>query len=124
MSTEFKPLAKPTSFDNVLVKDIPLTQFPKFLWQHMGRNGQIRLQYYFERKGGSITHPLGGWNVLKAAALPFSLIFFTGYLFEARKINTTFRAMVTHRYGSYEEYEKMTNIEKRYVHYHLRRRMN
>jgi hypothetical protein len=44
MSVEFKPLAKPTSFDGVLLKDVKLTELPSFLWQHAGRNGQLRFK--------------------------------------------------------------------------------
>jgi hypothetical protein len=47
MSVEFKPLAKPTSFDGVLLKDIKLTELPSFLWQHAGRNGQLRFKNFF-----------------------------------------------------------------------------
>jgi hypothetical protein len=33
-------------------------------------------------------HPMGGGNILKAFFIPFSLVYFSGYIFEAKKVDS------------------------------------
>jgi hypothetical protein len=46
----------PTDFDNRFVRDIKLTEVPKFLYQHAGYNGFFRVLNFFDRKLSSSFH--------------------------------------------------------------------
>jgi hypothetical protein len=109
-----RPLGPPTDFDSVLFKDIKLKQFPKFLWQHTGAAGYVRLLNYMDRKIGGVMNPHGGMKLAGGLFAFWTICALSNMPFEMEKKRHDFKVVITHKYG-WDNYQKMHPIEKGYL---------
>jgi len=120
--TNLPPIAPITEFDSVLFQDIKLKDFPRFLWQHCGMAGYVRLSVWKSRKMSYLGHPFGGTRMLQNFLLYLGCIVvisqwpFLLYFNKERD-----KAILTRKYGDYEVFKKKHPIERGYIIYALHR---